>query len=187
MYVFSRKQSRVNVTRRSFVMYVAPKNLLVRHDISSTTAMFSSLAQMRCPVLGPVIPTPINSMLDISCKLDISHNISTFQSKLHHKGSWSFDTPNFLLVICSVTMGHCPRMPLHGYESGWKVISVEQHNFLKRRVWTSCAHYSKIPVWMSVWEENTRKVLVIAASSLQLISLFISTWQLIENAFTQRL
>jgi len=42
-YDFSEKQSRVNVTRKSFVTRVTPEKLLVMHDISSTTATFSSL------------------------------------------------------------------------------------------------------------------------------------------------
>ena len=40
-YVFSEKQSRVNVMRQSCV---TPKKLHVMHDILSTTATFSSLA-----------------------------------------------------------------------------------------------------------------------------------------------
>jgi len=45
-YDFSEKQSRVNLTRKSFFTRVSPENLLVTHDISSTTATFSSLAPM---------------------------------------------------------------------------------------------------------------------------------------------
>jgi len=37
------KQSRVNITRQNFVTRVTPENLLFTHDISSTTATFSSL------------------------------------------------------------------------------------------------------------------------------------------------
>jgi len=40
---FSKKQSHVNITRQSFVTRVMPENLLVTHDILSTTATFSSL------------------------------------------------------------------------------------------------------------------------------------------------
>jgi len=43
-YDFSEKQSGVNFTRQSFFKRVTPENLLGTHDISSTTATFSSLA-----------------------------------------------------------------------------------------------------------------------------------------------
>jgi len=42
-YDFSEKQSRVHVTRQTFVMR---ENLLVTHDILSTIATFSSLAEV---------------------------------------------------------------------------------------------------------------------------------------------
>jgi len=44
---------------------------------------------MRCATLGPVML--INRKFDISCKLDILRNLSTFPSQLH-KTSWSFAT-----------------------------------------------------------------------------------------------
>jgi len=43
-----------------------------------------------CATLGPVML--INREFDISCKLDISLNLSTFPSQLHWKASWSFAT-----------------------------------------------------------------------------------------------
>jgi len=43
---FSEKQSRVNFTRQNFLPGVTPENLLDTHDISSTTATFSSLEQV---------------------------------------------------------------------------------------------------------------------------------------------
>jgi len=42
-YDFSEKQSRVNLTRKSFFTRVTSEKLLVMHDISSTTATFCSL------------------------------------------------------------------------------------------------------------------------------------------------
>jgi len=45
---------------------------------------------MRCATLGPVML--INRKFDISCKLDISRNLSIFPSQLHLKANWSFAT-----------------------------------------------------------------------------------------------
>jgi len=45
---------------------------------------------MRCATLGPVMF--INRKFDISCKLGILRNLSTFQSQLHLKTNWSFAT-----------------------------------------------------------------------------------------------
>jgi len=42
-YDFCEKQSHVKDTCQSFVTHFTPENLLVTHDISSTTATYSSL------------------------------------------------------------------------------------------------------------------------------------------------
>ena len=45
---------------------------------------------MRCASLDPVML--INRKFDISCKLDIWRNLSTYPSQLHSKENWSFAT-----------------------------------------------------------------------------------------------
>ena len=61
---------------------------------------------MRCATLGPVMP--INRNFDISSKLDISRNLSTFPSQLHLKANWSFATPTQPVAMGSLWWAFSP-------------------------------------------------------------------------------
>jgi len=65
------------------VLFFTPRSWWITHSTQRQPKVCST-------TLGPVMLT--NRKFDISCKLDISCNLSTFLSQLHQKASWSFAT-----------------------------------------------------------------------------------------------
>jgi len=101
-YVFSEKQSCVNIMRQSFVMCVKPQNLVVTHDILLTTATVASLDYMLNKCLG---------FLGMSCHKVFADPWTTVVGPIRHGSSYttahgSWNLKPYSTTSCNMTATH---------------------------------------------------------------------------------